>query len=333
MKNLTRTTWIKVVLIIALCLLLCISFAVGTTSCTNRTLTDLGDHGDAGGQVFSVPDAPTVSDTSDAPSPPVSMPANVASGTRISSTSYSLDEARGIDINWAAGSVTVQVVDDKDTDGAILVEEYRTGNPGRMSAMRTSSEGGRLTIDYGDVAHGIVGCSTLGSKHLVMRIPASAASTLENFALNCASGSCSLYGITCGALELNMASGTLDAQNMQANRLVLDVASGKGNVSGQFASSMELNVASGDVRIANSATSCNAADISLMSGTLDVNLSPDASFMASVDKLSGNFDCNFAEATQHGEQYEYRATRASEDTSCTISASIASGHLTLAPIG
>ena len=115
----------------------------------------------------------------------------VASTSEGSHFEIDASEVNAIDLNWLAGSGSVRVVPDSETDGKIVVNETMHGGP--QPVMACSTNDGVLSVNYLEGDGGLSGCSlgTWGSKDVEVLIPESAAS-LERFVLEAASGE---YGI------------------------------------------------------------------------------------------------------------------------------------------
>lgn len=111
---------------------------------------------------------------------------------------------------------------------------------------------------------------------------------------------------------------------MRADNLRMNVASGLIDLKGAFVEQIALDAASGNISIAS--TACPAsADLTLLSGNVDIALPADSSFTADVKKLSGSFDCSFP--TAHGKNTDSYVVVGSGDSRFAID--ITSGNVSL----
>lgn len=207
---------------------------------------------------------------------------------------------RNLSIAWAAGSVTVSVVDDAETDGAIELVETAARGVTKSQQMRWDASGDTLKVDYGTW----FSCFMLDKKDLEVRIPQSRAADLGTVSIDGASGRYSMQGIDCDALDIRLASGEVDADDLSAREFSVDVASGKAFVSGRFEESVHLRTASGESRITCEGACPRSVDVDVASGNVSLLLPDNEGFTARVDKASGSFETTFP-MTQNGSLYVY----------------------------
>lgn len=311
--KLERSTAVKIVLIVLLCLGVCGFFggcgrgvvvaplgslfapggllgcagwnAVGEVAgCTGNAVGEVAGYaGDAAGEVAD---------------------ATLHGGSRGAVTSegshFEIDpsDVKAIDLNWLAGSGSVCVVPEGDTGGKIVVNETVRG--GSAPVMACSTEGGVLSIDYMDGGSGLSGCSLgwHGSKDVELLIPASAVS-LERFNLEAASGEYTIDGadeVLCGKMELDVASGSVSVDRASVNDLELNLASGNVTYEGLVAQALRIDQASGEFRFGGSFPAPKTISGSLASGHIALELPADTALTAQVDRTSGNFTNGFADS-------------------------------------
>lgn len=264
MAMLTRTSWVKIVLIALLCLVLCgglIGCSVGCTAAIRHA-------GSLAGSTFN---GVSFSERGD-----FSVPAR---------------DVRSLEINWLAGAVEVVVSDSAEASTVDGVEEF-SGTARDSLRMSWQLRDGVLQISSGPGQIGIFGCSHMDDKRLVLTLPRSVAQSLELVDLSAASGTYQLGPLSCKRLNVNLASGRVEGEGLAAQALDLDVASGNINLAGRFQQEVDLNLASGNVEIL-CAEACPArTSLEVMSGQLLLAVPEDSGFTAYIDKLSGSFNCD-----------------------------------------
>lgn len=265
MARLTKSSYTKIVLVCALCLIVC------------GTLT-----GAFGALRIAIYSWISPYDESQEWTPQ----ANDETG----SFTIEAESVHDISINWLAGSLSIVVVPDSETNGAIAVTETfnNTGIP-----LRWRSNGDKLEIDYGSI-RSMIGCSSLsqGSKELVISIPESHASKLGRISLNSASGQYSLSGFSCEILDIKQASGNMQASDCTVGNLSVSLASGSFDFAGSVTDMIDFDQASGRTFIRFEAANPAKADISIASGDMKLEL-PSPDFQVELEKASGSFNCQY----------------------------------------
>lgn len=309
--KLTRNSYIKIILIILLCLAICTSLGRCATSglCVvepNRTISEAP----------SAPSAPSAPNATDAGS----------FDTEVSRQEVNPLDARSLSIQWAAGRVTVRTAPDTENNGMIIVAERTSAGGKRFVPLRMETADGKLSINSGNITRiPWWGCSSLASKALEVTIPESAAAEMELVEVNGASGTYNLAGFSCKQLSISLASGILETTGVTARNLHTDVASGQVWIEGEFPQSLDVTVASGSTTITDTGTTFpQRIDADIMSGNVTLALAPEGGFTADVDRLSGNFSCGYASAQQGG-RYVHG------DGKSEVDATLASGSLQLIP--
>lgn len=305
MHLLTRSTWIKIILISALCLVLCggmLSCSMGIST-AGRFAGDISDriqrsvnfseHGD-----FVVP----------------------------------ADSIQDLEVIWLAGSVEIEVVDDenaKDDDGNLRITGSETlGNSMRgRFPMTWQIQNGMLEISYG-VESGLMSCSNIGEKQLVLTLPRSVARSLKSVDLSGASGTYHLGPIACERMDIDLASGRIEGTDVSAQVLNLDIASGNIELSGDFSQSVDLDMASGNVNLSCPKGCPNRTSLDVASGQVLLSIPSDSDITTYVERLSGSFNCSLPNAR----------TQLSNDTTIfgngtnTLNAHLASGAINIYPL-
>lgn len=266
MAMLTRTSWVKIILIALLCLVLCgglIGCSVGCSAAARH----------AGGLAGMMYEGVSFSERGD--------------------FSVAAQDVRSLEISWLAGGVDVVVVDDDALDEPVVtgVEQYN-GSARDSQRMTWQLRNGVLQIGYGSVRMGIFGCSTNDSKHLALTLPRSVAQSLESVNLSAASGTYSFGPISCNCLNIDLASGRVEGEQVAAQSLDLDMASGNIDLEGSFSQSVNLKLASGNVDLVCPNACPARMSFDVASGQVTLTIPEDSGFTASIDKLSGAFNCD-----------------------------------------
>lgn len=248
---------------------------------------------------------------------------SVATADEGSHFEIAASEVSALALNWLAGGGTVQVVPDAETGGKVLVDEVVKG--GRAPVMVCETDGGVLSISYMEGGGGFLGCSSLSkaSKDLTVKVPASLAERLELFELAAASGRYEVEGLTCDELELDVASGEVDVAATTAQRAYLNVASGRVSVQGSVGERLELEQASGMTTLSLGEGAPAQVSGSLASGNLVLEVPANTSFATSIDKMSGSFNNELEDGGAGSSEGDAPA--------CSLDFDILSGNFTVKP--
>ena len=282
--RLRTNTYVKIALILLLCLLVC-SFFGGCM----RTSLPFGSPLFMPGGVVSCMGQQALEDVADGV-----RSSSYETTTEGSHFEVNADEVNAVELNWLAGEVSVTVAPDGDTGGKILVDEVVEG--GSAPVMVCGTNDGVLAIDYMEGRQGLAGCSAnhFGHKNLTVQLPASLADRLGVFELEAASGRYDLTGLACEVLELGVASGEVNAAGLTAERAELSVASGRLHVQGAITEKIGLDQASGDVSFSLPDTAPAEVMGSMASGSLVLELPADTRLSVDMDKTSGSFNNELA---------------------------------------
>lgn len=227
------------------------------------------------------------------------------SGQQLESAQVDASSVKDLDIDWAAGSVTIVAVDASQNDKIEFVETAE-GSSSRAQRMKWKLEGSTLRIDYGYS----FACSFAYSKHLEIRIPKHYAGKLGGIDIDGASGTYRVEGIACDSMKVDLASGNITAKDVTVSDTKIGVASGKAEFAGIFKNSIKADAASGRITFDCLQDCPESIDADLVSGTVTVYLPENDGFTAKVDKVSGSFESDFATTSQGDDTYVHGNGRA-----------------------
>ncbi|MEC4272999.1 DUF4097 family beta strand repeat-containing protein [Adlercreutzia sp. R25] len=315
--KLATSTYIKVALIVVLCLAVCSWLGGCGRSIWPGSLF-------VPGGVIGCMGVDAVGDVADEVRQGIAERGAVATTDEGSHFEIAASEVNALELNWLAGRGTVLVVPDAETGGKVLVDEVVNG--GRAPAMVCETGGGVLSISYMEGGGGLSGCSSLSmaSKDVTVKVPASLAEHLALFELEAASGHYEVEGLTCDDLELGVASGKVNATAMAAQRASLNVASGSVSVQGSVAEHLEVEIASGTTTLSLGEGAPAEASGSLASGKLVLEVPANTRLATNIDKTSGSFNNELANGG---------AGSAEDDApACSLDFDILSGNFTVKPV-
>lgn len=266
MALLKPASWIKIVLIILLCLVLC----GGVLGCSLGCSAAARQMGNIAGAAYEGASYENHGDFS---------------------INFNETTVTGIEILWFAGGVDV-VYSEADSDDAITGVEEFAGAAKDDLRMSWQLRHGVLQISYGPGNWGLFGCTDNGSKRLVLTIPKSYDNCLNTFDLTAASGNYNFEWLWTDYLNINLASGTVNGKDIDAQNLNLDIASGSVSLEGSFVEGVNVAMASGGAEIKCTADCPQNSSFDIMSGQCDLFLPQESGFTATIDKVSGSFNCD-----------------------------------------
>lgn len=272
MARLAKSSYIKISLVTLLCLTACTAVSGGFLL-VNKMI----------GQWFN----------------PLNTGRSWVMGEGAATGNFTVDAAtvNDISINWAAGSVTVKVVDDAETNGLIQVNEPERSRP----SLCWRQTGEKLEIDYGNFS-GLFACSSLHfGKELTVLIPKSRCDKLNSFDLDAATGKYDLSGIECKKLDLNLASGDARFDDLDTESFTANIASGTLSYDGEVTDMLNIDQASGRCTIHLNGSNPLNSKLSLASGDMNLQL-PRSGFRLELTKLSGIFQSDY-ELFSKGDTY------------------------------
>ena len=219
-------------------------------------------------------------------------------------------EVNDIEINWAAGSITIETA---DTDSISFSE---TGGKD-SEPMVYRQQGNKLIIEY-QVPKVVFGFSSSSSKDLVITIPQDWQG--GKLTVNAASAELTVNGLTTNDISVNTASGDCTFTDCSLSELELNSASGKVNYIGTLYR-LDCDTASGDITVVFDNIP-KSIEFDGVSADLELTLPADAGFIVEMDALSGGFTSDF-ETSQRNGQY------ICGDGSCKIDIDGMSGNVTI----
>lgn len=239
-------------------------------------------------------------------------------GTVSQSGSVEASLVHNIEIDWAAGSITVQP---GDTDKIIFSEtEVREEN----LKMVWKQSGDKLVIQFRKDNfnwNGFNFGSDL-SKDLIVTVPRDW--NCKELDLDAASAKVKVSELTIEKVDMDTASGICTFENCNVDEIDFDTASGNVYFSGTLNTlNCDSASASCTVVLTNVPKRINMNGVS---GDLDITLPENCGFSASVDSVSGRFTSDFP-TTVSGGHYTYG------DGSCRIGISAVSGNLYIQKCG
>ena len=220
-------------------------------------------------------------------------------------------EIREIEIEWAAGDITIQTA---DTD-TITFQEITDNQDAEPMIYR--QDGDKLTIEY-QTPRIFFGFGSSVSKDLIITVPKDWYG--HKLSVDAASADLFINGLMADDVELNMASGDCHITDCDLVDLELDCASGEVHYVGTL-KNMDCNTASGKV----SAVFDNipiSIDFEGASADLELTLPADAGFTVDLDAISGHFNSEFETSERNGQYI-------CGDGACKIDVDGVSGSVTI----
>lgn len=268
MTRLTGATYAKIVVVALLCLVLCGGLFSCSMGCSNSAR--------AANEFFA-------------------SNFDVAQFENAGNAEVDASEIRNINIQWMAGQVDI-LVSDENPNKILISEEAPSRIPERQQ-MRWRVYGDTLQIAYGWEASFVFGCTFGAKRHLVLTLPRELAHHLGTVTLQAASGNYDLESVQCESLNIDIASGNASGTDLHADNLRLNAASGRIDLSGSFSKLIDVNAASGNIGITSTSACPDRANISIASGSVELAVPHNSEFTARVYKVSGDFNCDFSDAS------------------------------------
>lgn len=239
----------------------------------------------------------------------------VASDGLISLGAVSAEVIKDIEIEWVAGSITIQP--DENTD-QITIAETDAGNDKYRMVYRQSGDTLKIQYCKDSITFPSFGINVNLSKDLVITVPADwICNSLE---IDAAAVDVVVNDLILNEVDFDGASGTCDFINCQVGQLDLDGASGDVNFTGTL-NVLDFDGASASCTI-NVTNVPDKITMDGMSGDLDLTLPEDCGFTVSIEALSSDFRSDFPTSISNG-NYVYG------DGHCRISLDGMSGDLTI----
>lgn len=223
------------------------------------------------------------------------------------------EEVRNIEIEWVAGSITIQA-DDNAAD--ITITEYASPNCEHQMVWKQSGQTLKIQYSRESIEFPSFGINVDTSKELVIIVPS---------------------GWTCNTLEVETASATMDVTGLTIREFDFDGASGVCNITDCNVDELDIDTASGNVTFAGTLKNldCDAAsancsitvfntpasiEMDAASGDLELILPEDTGFTCHMETMSGEFESYFEFENQNGAYVH-------GDGSCQIKVSAMSGDV------
>ncbi len=224
------------------------------------------------------------------------------------------EQVNSIDIEWVAGSITVQPGDVEE----IIIAE--TGVSNEKYAMVWKQSGSRLKIQFCRESFSFPGRGFHDAlvKDLVITVPKDW--NCDSLEIDAASASLYVSDMTIWEVELDTASGVCEFENCSVNTIDLDTASGDIRYTGTL-QELECDAASASFTGVLSNVPRHL-DMDTMSGDLDITLPEGCGFTVSMDAMSSDFYSDF-DTNIRGKQYVHG------DGGCRIDINAMSGDVTI----
>lgn len=226
-------------------------------------------------------------------------------------------QVKNIEIEWAAGSITIQP-DDSVSD--ITIQEFCRADSKYQMVYRQSGQTLEIQFCEDSIKFPSFGVNADVSKDLVITVPAD---------------------WICNSLEIDAAAAEVEIHDLQINELDFDGASGKFILDNCDIVKLDIDTASGDVEYKGilkeldfvGASACfrgefmqmpNHLYLDTMSGDLDIILPEYCWFTCELDTMSGSFDSDFETKTENGVY-----VHGNSENACHIKVSAMSGDVNI----
>ncbi len=244
---------------------------------------------------------PSASNTADAP-PTV---------TQYDYTSPYADPVTQLEIDWAAGTITIQ---SGDTEQILFSE---SGNIPEGEKLVCSQKGSKLIIQY-QKSSAYFGIHSTQPKDLTITVPRDWAG--QSIEIDAAAAQLELRDITVQELDFEGATGTGTLENCTIGELDISTVSGDISFNGSL-EVLEYEGVSAKL-IALLSSSPRIMELESISGDLNLTLPETCGFTLSLDAMSGDFHSDFA-------VQKNKDTYTSGDGSCRIKVSGVSGDISI----
>lgn len=240
-------------------------------------------------------------------------PENVLDGATQVSFAGKASDIRHLEIEWAAGSITILPNSGSDQ---ILISESVVSD--EKHAMHITQSGNKLKVEYCDEDGYYIGFGKhdVEKKDLSIYVPT---------------------GWTCDTLEIDAAAARVNVTDLSIREVDFDGASAICSFESCQIDSLDVDTASGDVTFSgtleeldfDAMSACfdgvfhnvpSRMDMDSMSGDLDITLPEDSGFSLQMDAMSSDFSSEFATTMQNGHYVH-------GDGHCRINVSAMSGDV------
>jgi len=207
--------------------------------------------------------------------------------TQGSSVGFDADNVRELEIEWVAGTITINPADNTDQihiiDSAVSDKKYQ---------MVCKQSPGKITIQFCEERYNSGFGFSINeniSKDLEIFVPADW--VCEEMDIDAASASVAVSDLVIRKVDFDGASGDFHFENCLVGELDLDTASGDVNFSGTL-DKLDVDAMSANCRIAVTNVP-SQIDVDSMSGDLDLTLPEDCGFSVNTETMSGHFNTDF----------------------------------------
>lgn len=230
-------------------------------------------------------------------------------GTVASEGRVPAGEIRDIQIEWAAGDITIEAGDVTE------ITFFETAGLVEQDQLIWNKKGDKLVIQYCKTRV-YFGISVDAPKSLKIIVPRDW--ICDELAIDAASAEVNVTNMTIGAVDFDGASGVCTFTDCHVKNMDIDTASGDIRYSGTL-TELDCDAASATctLRLSNCP---KRIDADMASGDLRLTLPENCGFTVDLDALSGDFTSDFP-TTQNNGNY------ISGDGSCMISVSAMSGDV------
>jgi len=211
---------------------------------------------------------------------------------RENTVQYDASEIRSLNIQWAAGNITIQPDADIDT---IQISERSVENSKHQTVYKKT--GGTLTIQFSQdsiVGFGISIRDNL-KKDLTILVPEGW--ECDKLEVEAASANLFLSDLTIRDMEFDGASGIAEYHNCILDSLDIDTASGDIHFHGSL-HTLDIDAASASF-YGDLLTTPDRIDMDSMSGNLELTLPEQTGFIVHLDGLSTDFSSDFETITRN----------------------------------
>lgn len=306
--SLTRTSKIKIILIIVICAIICLFFAtLATHGCSSFSI-----YGTEGNM------------------------------TETTNETYAAQDVKNLAIDFPAGELVIRQ-SENDTDSIQVVEKAQGANT--KSSINCTLDNGTLNIHYDPnpffwlFFNGIFGERRL----LVVTIPKDVDHTFESFDVHVSSGNASVSNVRTNKASIDVSSGNAYFTDLSSQTSSIHLSSGMLTLSESALGMTDMSVASGnatirailqklDSRVTSGRltidcenTAIDSIHSKVTSGQFSLSLPRESGFNAAISKTSGNFNCDF-DCSVRGETYTYG------NGATPIDIDITSGNAILKPL-
>lgn len=216
-----------------------------------------------------------------------SNPENIGNGTA------DPNQIRGIEIDWAAGSITI-----KPTSGIEQIRFNESAAYTNIDSMVWEIEEGILSIDFCEDTVSF-GYTTNYSKDLVIEVPENW--LCRELEIDVASAEVYILDMSIDTFDFDGASGTCRLEHCTVNKLDMDAASGDVYFSGSL-NEMNFDGVSGTCTLVLTNIP-RFVNLDGVSGDLDITLPSDCGFTVTTSGLSSSFHCEFDTTSSSSQQY------------------------------